>query len=90
MNEDFPIYGMDKFTTMYLIGELNRRTNNLSVANLWFSKIITSANAPQKIKDLARDQRDLIKEAENRSMESPNLKSETEPKKSGFLSKFFK
>jgi uncharacterized protein (DUF2225 family) len=86
-NEDFPICGMDKFTTMYLIGELYRRTGNLDEANLWFSKIITTPNSPQKIKDMARDQRDLIKE-DSQSLENPEDNSE-ENKKSGFFSKFF-
>lgn len=88
-NEDFPICGMDKFTLMYLLGELHRRTGNLEEANQWFSKIITTPNSPQKIKDLARDQRDLIKEELTESMESPEEQAE-DVKKSGFFSKFFK
>lgn len=90
-NEDFPICGMDKFTVMYLIGELNRRTSRLDEANLWFSKIITTPNAPQKIKDLARDQRDLIKEELQRVAETAeDTEVEEDNKKSGFFSKFFK
>lgn len=89
LNEDFPICGMDKFTMMYLIGELNRRTENLNEANLWFSKIITTPSVPQKIKDLARDQRDLIKEELDKAIEE-NQDSEDDNKKSGFFSKFFK
>ena len=61
-NEDFPIYGMDKFTCMYLIGELNRRIGNNSEALSWFSRVITTQGVPQKVKDRARDQKDLIKE----------------------------
>ena len=61
-NEDFPMYGMDRFTVMYLIGELNRRIDNLDEALIWFGNVITSSMAQQKIKDLARTQRDLIKE----------------------------
>lgn len=89
LNEDFPICGMDKFTMMYLIGELNRRTENLNESNLWFSKIITTPSVPQKIKDLARDQRDLIKEALEQSLEDSE-DPEEEDKRSGFFSKFFK
>lgn len=88
MNEDFPICGMDRFTTTYLIGELHRRTGNLNEALLWFSKVITTPNVPQKIKELARDQRDLIKE-ETQNLESPESSSEVD-KKPGFFSRFFK
>jgi uncharacterized protein len=90
MNEDFPICGMDKYTVTYLIGELSRRTGDLHEANLWFSKIITTPSVPQKLKDLARDQRDIIKEETSRSLESLEDSSEVENKKSGFLSRFFK
>lgn len=90
MNEDFPICGMDKFTLMYLLGELLRRLGNFDEANLWFSKVITTPGAPQKIKDMARDQRDLIKEEESEIMESPEDTSQEENKKTGFFSKFFK
>jgi uncharacterized protein (DUF2225 family) len=89
LNEDFPICGMDKFTVMYLIGELNRRIGNLDQANLWFSKVITTTNAPQKIKDLARDQRDLIKEELSQTAESTE-EDEKNNKKSGFFTRFFK
>ncbi|ERI92577.1 hypothetical protein HMPREF1982_02185 [Clostridiales bacterium oral taxon 876 str. F0540] len=88
-SEDFPICGMDKFTLMYLLGELNRRIGNLEEANKWLSKVITTPSTPQKIKDLARDQRDLIKEELSETMESPEEQSE-DSKKSGFFSKFFK
>lgn len=88
MNEDFPICGMDKFTTMYLIGELNRRIGSLDEANIWFSRLITTPNVPQKIKELTRNQRDLIKE-ETRSLESPEDSAEND-KKSGFFARLFK
>jgi uncharacterized protein (DUF2225 family) len=95
-NEDFPIYGMDRFTTMYLLGELNRRTTNFDQANLWFSKIITGASIPQRIKELARDQKDLIKEAEDAKkaaeaeVAAENEENEEKPEKKGFFSRFFK
>jgi uncharacterized protein (DUF2225 family) len=95
-NEDFPIYGMDRFTTMYLLGELNRRTANFDQANLWFSKIITASSIPQRIKELARDQRDLIKEAEDSKREADaaasveEAENEVVPARKGFLSRFFK
>lgn len=61
-NEIFPLYGMDKFLCMYLIGELNRRTKNYDAALNWLSNVITTKGPKQTLKDLARTQRDLIKE----------------------------
>jgi uncharacterized protein len=90
MNEDFPICGMDKYTMMYLIGELNRRTGKLDDANQWFSKLLTTPSVPQKIKDLTRDQRDLIKEEQSKAMENPEDSQEQDNKKGNFFSKFFK
>lgn len=89
-NEDFPISGMDKFTVMYLIGELNRRTGNFNEANLWFSKIITAPSASQKVKDMARDQRDIIKEETLKTMQDPEDSTQDQNKKINFFSKLFK
>lgn len=95
-SEDFPIYGMDKFTCMYLIGELNRRVGNHSEAMSWFSRVITTQGVPQKLKDRARDQKDLIKETadeQNRNSENVtenfSIEEDKKPKK-GFFSRFFK
>lgn len=92
--EDFPIYGMDKFATMYLIGELHRRTGNDQEALMQFSNVITNSNAGRKIKDLAITQKDLIK---NNPIVEPDLADENEDesdtqikKKHGLFSKFFK
>ncbi|WP_160674234.1 DUF2225 domain-containing protein [Clostridium sp. C8-1-8] len=62
ISEDFPIYGMNRFSLMYLIGELYRRIDQNELAIQWFSKVITSIQCPQKVKDMARDMKDLIKE----------------------------
>lgn len=95
--ENFPIYGMDKFTVLYLLGELNRRCGKIDDANNWFGKVIIDPIAPQKIKDLAKDQRDLIKEEaaakaseEADDEEVSDTDDFTPPKKVGFFSKFFK
>jgi uncharacterized protein (DUF2225 family) len=93
-NESFPFYGMDRFTVMYLIGELNRRINNFDEALKWFSNIITTQNVSQKLKELARDQKDLIRTAESESTEKSTLppieEKIKENKKQGFFSSFFK
>lgn len=58
--EDLPIFGMNQHAMEYLIAELARKTNRYSEAILMFGKIITSPNATNEIKDLARKQKDLI------------------------------
>lgn len=82
-NEPSPICGMDKFTTMYLIGELKRRLGNDEDSLIWFSRVITSPTSSQKIKDLARDQRDTIKTEDISKDENFHNK-----KSRGFFSKF--
>ncbi|MEG0771878.1 DUF2225 domain-containing protein [Clostridium sp.] len=62
IKESFPIYGMDNSSTMYLIGEINRRISNYSAALTWFSNLITSREVKTNLKELARTQKDLIKE----------------------------
>lgn len=62
ISEDFPMYGMDRFTLMYLIGELYRRLDKDDESLLWFSNVLGSTMASSKIKNITREQRDLIKE----------------------------
>lgn len=59
--ELFPIYGLQRDSLMYLIGELNRRLGYDDQALLWYSKTIVNTNASYKVKDLARAGKDLIK-----------------------------
>lgn len=90
-SEAFPIYGMDKYSVMYLIGELNRRIGNTEDALVWFSNVITTPNVKQNLKELARDMKDLIREEEVASMDSTeNISPVENTKKSGFFSKIFK
>lgn len=88
-NEDFPIYGMDRFTTMYLIGELNRRIGNGEEAMLWFSKVITTPSVSKRLKELARDQKDLIKSVKSEENDDSSESYTTSSKKKGFLSSLF-
>lgn len=91
-SEEFPIFGMDKYTIMYLIGELNRRLGNKDKALLWFSYVITTPHVSYKLKSLARDQRDLIKEED--SIKTKKLADEVSKKSNtnsnGWLSKLFR
>lgn len=89
-NEDFPIYGMDRYATMYLIGELNRRTDNLDEAMIWFSKVITTPSINKRLKELARDQKDLIKETKSDpTSEENSVENFSTKKKKGFFSSMF-
>lgn len=60
-SENFPIYSMDKFTVLYLIGDLSRRCGKADDASSYFSRVIVDPTCPQKIKELAKDQRELMK-----------------------------
>ncbi|MBC2456308.1 DUF2225 domain-containing protein [Clostridium beijerinckii] len=63
MTEIFPIYGLQRDSLMYLLGELNRRLGNNQDALQWYSKIIVNTNSSYKIKEMARVGKDLIKTA---------------------------
>lgn len=88
-NEEFPIFGMDRFTTMYLIGELNRRVLNSDEALLWLSKVITTPSVPQKLKELARDQKELIKDSAIAQKEMTDM-NQLQNKKNSLFSRLFK
>lgn len=96
--ESFPIYGMDKYSAMYLIGELNRRIGHTENALVWFSNVITTPNVKQNLKELARDMKDLIKEDEAKLLaatdnlnkaSTENFEAVENTKKFGFFSKIF-
>ena len=54
INEIFPIYGLQRDSLMYLLGELSRKLGNYQDALLWFSRTIVSTNSSHKIKEMAR------------------------------------
>ncbi len=90
-NENFPISGMDIFTTMYLIGELCRRTGKEEESLIWLGQVITAPTAPQKIKNIARDQKDLIKLNIKNAKSEDNLGDDLkDTKKQNIFSKFHK
>lgn len=60
MKEDFPMCGMDEVTFSYLVADLAYKTNHITEANRWISQVITSRVAPQRVKEKARDLRELI------------------------------
>ena len=68
--ESFPICGMDEITVTYLIGELARRIGNEDESLRWLSKVITSRAANDRIKDRAREVKNLIKKEQEKIAES--------------------
>lgn len=85
-NESFPIYGLSKFAMLYLLGELHRRVGNNEEALLWFGRLMAETNADQKLKNKAKDQKDLIKSLQKESVE-PMFDND---KKKGIFSNLFK
>lgn len=60
--ESFPMCGMDEVTVTYLVGELARRCGNFDEAGRWISRVLINKNANERIKDRARDIKELIAE----------------------------
>ncbi len=61
--ESFPICGMDTYTLVYLLGELSRRIGDNESALRWLGKVIVTPGVSPRLKELARDQRDLIRDS---------------------------
>lgn len=59
--ELFPICGMDENTLSYLLADLARRIGKFDDSLKMISRILTSPTATPKIKDKARDLRELMK-----------------------------
>lgn len=62
--ENYPMCGMDEDTVMCLMADLARRIGKLEEAGRLLSRIITSRTANDRIKNKARDLKEMIKEAE--------------------------
>lgn len=58
--ESFPMCGMDETTVTYLIADLARRTGKFEEASRWVSRVLTSRQANERIKNKARDIKELI------------------------------
>lgn len=69
MKEQFPLCGMDESTATYLVADLARRSGNYEDANRWLSRVITSRQAGERIKNKARELKDLIREDETNASE---------------------
>lgn len=60
-SEYFPICGMDEATLTYLLADLARRMGDYEESGRLISKVLTSRNANNKIKDRARELKDILK-----------------------------
>jgi len=52
--------GLDKSSQQYLVGELKRRTGDMTGALNWFKLVLIDREANNRIKDMARNQKDRI------------------------------
>ena len=59
--EVLPCYGLQMDSLTYLIGELYRRIGEDDNALIWLSKSIVHTNSSIKIKDMARNAKNIIK-----------------------------
>lgn len=60
--EAFPICGMDESTYMYVLADLARRCKDYEVAIKLISQIVVSRSASSKVKDRARDLKEVIRQ----------------------------
>ncbi|UYJ39881.1 MAG: DUF2225 domain-containing protein [Lachnospiraceae bacterium] len=60
--ESFPMCGMDEMTVTFLVAELARRTGKYEESGRWISKVLTSRSANERIKNKARDIKELLNE----------------------------
>lgn len=60
--ESFPMCGMDEITITLLMAELARRTAKYDEAGRWISRVLISRDANERIKQKARDIKDMIRE----------------------------
>ncbi len=65
MKETFPMCGMDESTIGLLLAELARKIDKLDESSRWVSRILVSREANERIKDKAREIKELIKEGRN-------------------------
>ncbi len=59
--ENFPMCGMDEITITLLMAELSRKIGKYDESGRWVSKVLTSREANERIKQKARDIKDQLK-----------------------------
>ena len=55
--------GREEDTCTYLVAELARRSEKYEEASRWVSKVLISRSASDRIKEKARDVKEMIREA---------------------------
>ncbi|NLP15780.1 MAG: DUF2225 domain-containing protein [Clostridiales bacterium] len=65
MKETFPMCGMDENTVTLLVAELARKIGKYDESSRWISRVLISRDASERIKDRAREIKELIKEGKN-------------------------
>lgn len=65
--ESFPMCGMDEITVTYLIADLARRTGKYEESSRWISRVLTSREANERIKDKARDIKEMLNQQKAQS-----------------------
>lgn len=63
--ETFPMCGMDELTVTYLMAELARRVGKYEESSRWVSRVLTSKAANERIKDKARDIKELLNQVKS-------------------------
>lgn len=58
--ETFPMCGMDEITVTYLVADLARRIGRYEESSRWISRVLTSREANERIKNKARDIKELL------------------------------
>ena len=61
-SENFPVAGMDEMTVDYLLAVLAFEIGNIQVASSMISRVLTAPGAGQRMKDKARDLKEMIVE----------------------------
>lgn len=64
MKEEFPMCGMDVNTITLLVAELARKAGKHDECSRWISRILVSKDASERIKEKAREIKELLKEGE--------------------------
>lgn len=63
--EAFPMCGMDEVTIMLLLAELARKTGKYDEASRWVSRILISREVKDRVKERAREIKELIRDHKN-------------------------
>ncbi len=61
--EEFPMCGMDESTMTLLMAELSRRIGRYEECGRWISRVLISKEASERIKEKARDIKELLKDS---------------------------